>query len=172
MNKTILKIVPFLFFCNVVFAQSGIKVHVTDSLTSQPLSFANVAVEMNDELVEGTWTDINGNAVLKPLDTGVYYLVVVFQGYDYGVKQQIKVIQDSILFVTIQMEKTNELTAYTIGKFIPEKSPIKCYDTTVPGVLCVSYVESNWATGKFSREDISRFPSNDIAYVKDFFPHR
>lgn len=171
MIKRILQTIPLLFLCNIVFAQiGGIKVHVADSITAQPVSFAKVVLEMNDELLSGTWTDIYGNAVLKPLDTGVYYLIVISEGYDYGVKGNIKVSEDSVPSVKIAMQKTNELIVYFPCKYVPDKPKDKCVVSNAPGTFAVA--GSCWASGNFDRVDISRLPSNDISYVQDFFPHR
>ena len=84
MKKLIL--IPILFisvlaFSSVTVVAGILKGTVSDSKTGELLPFANVVVELKDELVTGVMSSFDGEFVIKPLKPGVYTVQVSFLGY-------------------------------------------------------------------------------------------
>ncbi len=82
---------------------SGIKVHLFDKLTNQPVQFANVVVEQGTNQVAGNMTDEKGYVELKPLDPGTYNVRAVFVGYHDYLLEGVRVSQDQLTHLEVPM---------------------------------------------------------------------
>jgi hypothetical protein len=112
---------------------SGIKVHVFDKTTNQPLPFANVVVESGDKQVAGTPTDLDGYAELKPLDPGTYNVRAVYEGHRDYVLNGVKVNQDVLASIEIPMVSVADTSIKGIT-VIQYRTPLVSHDTRTGGV--------------------------------------
>ncbi len=111
---------------------SGIKVHMFDKVTNQPVQFANVVVEQGTNQVAGTMTDEKGYAELKPLDPGTYNVRAVFVGYHDYVIEGVKVNQDVMAYLEVPMVSVADTSIkVTITRY---RIPLVTRDTRTGGI--------------------------------------
>ena len=81
-RKLYLSLVVLILLVISASAQTGeIRGKITESGTSEGAPFATVTAKMNNSIVQGAVTDIDGNYVIKPLNPGRYDIEVTSVGY-------------------------------------------------------------------------------------------
>lgn len=109
MIKSVWKIVPFLFVCSAAFGQlSGVQVKVIDRVSNHPLPSVNVQVYQDSKEVIRTQTNNNGVAEVAPLDAGTYDLKVTYQQYYTLLVKGVRVSEDSLSNMSLEMVQNEE----------------------------------------------------------------
>ena len=85
----------------------AIKGKVFDKETQEAIPFANVIIEINNEMLAGTTSDFDGNFTIKPISPGKYDLKVTYIGYKTVLVKGIVVNADKITFQDLGMEATS-----------------------------------------------------------------
>jgi hypothetical protein len=98
-----------------------LKVHLIDKTTKQPLPFANVVVEQNGTQVNGGVTDIDGIAVIKPLEPGNYTVKAVFEGYNEAINPPQYISSKKTTYLEISLKPITNLPTGIIVSV--EKTP-------------------------------------------------
>lgn len=78
-----------------------------DNQTGEPLPFANIAIYQNNQLVQGTNTDVNGNFIINPINPGYYQIRTSYIGYNNGA-QNVSVVQGQQPFMNLAMQASYE----------------------------------------------------------------
>ncbi|MPM02744.1 hypothetical protein SDC9_48999 [bioreactor metagenome] len=83
-----------------VFSQAGgtIKGTLVNSVTKDPVPYANVYVKYGDDLI-GAQTDDNGNFTIKPVPPGVYSVNFKCVGFTDAIVTDVRIMQDKITFL-------------------------------------------------------------------------
>ena len=78
-----LTLICALFFASLItFAQTGtLKGVVSNTMSGEPIPFANVIIEKNGNQTAGTTTDFDGNYTIKPIEPGTYTIKATFVGF-------------------------------------------------------------------------------------------
>ncbi|HTA28171.1 MAG TPA: carboxypeptidase regulatory-like domain-containing protein [Bacteroidia bacterium] len=124
---------------------SGIKVHMFDKVTNQPVQFANVVVEQGTNQVAGTMTDEKGYAELKPLDPGTYNVRAVFVGYHDYLINGVKVNQDVMAYIEIPMISVADTSIKVT--VISYRVPLVSRDTRTGGIADSADIHSRASGG-------------------------
>ncbi len=104
------------------YAQTGtLKGVITNTLTGEPIPFANLIIEKNGNQQGGTATDFDGNYTIKPVDPGTYSIKVTCVGF--GAVEITGVIV-SANKITFQDVKLQEGIAIGEIKIIEYKKPL------------------------------------------------
>ena len=104
------------------YAQTGtLKGVITNTLTGEPIPFANLIIEKNGNQTGGTATDFDGNYTIKPVDPGTYSIKVTCVGF--GAVEITGVIV-SANKITFQDVKLQEGIAIGEIKIIEYKKPL------------------------------------------------
>jgi len=95
----------FLLLYGLGFGQSGgIKGKIIDKSSQESIPFANVIIEDTlGKFISGATTDIDGKYTIKPIEPGLYNLILAYIGYDSLRIERIAVISDSISVINIEM---------------------------------------------------------------------
>jgi hypothetical protein len=81
--KTALFIIPILLLSGKVSAQSVVRGIITDASNSTPMAAANVVLlTLDEEIYQGTATDVNGFFIFNNVDEGDYIIRSTFIGYE------------------------------------------------------------------------------------------
>lgn len=89
-----------------VNAQSGtLKGVVVDSITNEPLPFANVIVELNGSQAGASQTDFDGKYTIKPLVPGKYSIKASYVGYSPAQINGVLISSDKITFYDVKLTK-------------------------------------------------------------------
>ena len=100
-------------------AQTGeIRGKVTESGTSEGVPFASVTAKMNNTIIQGGVTDIDGNYVIKPLNPGRYDIEVTSVGYQPAKQTGILVSVDKITFINLSIGKGIEIKEFVITEYV------------------------------------------------------
>ncbi|MDL2227941.1 TonB-dependent receptor [Bacteroidales bacterium OttesenSCG-928-K03] len=152
MLKRLLFSVGFsLVFGIGLFAQSGtLQGVITDKSTNEPIPFANVVAMVSGLQKGGSTTDFDGNYTIKPLEPGVYDLVVSYVGYHTQPVSNVRVIADQIMFVNVQL--VPETIDIGVVEIIEYEVPLIQKDKTQSG-------------GTITSEEIDKMPERSIAAV-------
>jgi hypothetical protein len=92
-----LMLILSIFVSTLLPAQGTLKGTVIDSLTEEPVPFANVYVKYGDNLI-GAQTALDGSFTIKPIPSGTYNLYVSFVGYGDKIITDIAIKNDKITF--------------------------------------------------------------------------
>lgn len=129
---------------------SALKGRVLDSETNEPLPFANVMIEQNNELLTGTTTDFDGQYTIKPIQSGYYNVKVSYVGYQPVRIDGVLLSPDKITFQDIKLKaSTIALEAFEVVEY---KTPLIAKDKTTSGAT-------------ITREDIQRMPGRSASSV-------
>lgn len=100
--------------------ESAIKVKLVDKANRETIPFANVVVEMGGIQVGVATTNIDGEAIIKPLNPGKYNVKATYVGYQTVVMENIGVAVGKTVYLNLEMSNaggieltTVELIAYT-----------------------------------------------------------
>ncbi len=106
MNKKFyLLLVVFMGFWHHVSAQTGfgeIRGKVRDE-KGKPVDYALVVAKLEGVAKRSTYTDDEGNYVLRPLDPGTYSIEVQFPGYEGDTTRGIVLSPDQIRFINVEI---------------------------------------------------------------------
>jgi len=137
----------------LVFSQTGsgtIKGKITDKQTKEPISFANVVVEIGGVQVGGTTSDFDGNFTIKPIPPGKVDLKASFVGYRPFMTRGIYVPPDKITFQNLELEAST--TTLNEIEVVDYKVPLISKDQTSSGATVTS-------------EDISKMANKSASAV-------
>lgn len=108
------------------FAQVGsgeLRGKLKDAETGEPLPFVNIIIEAGKRQVGGT-SDFDGNYILKPIPPGTYDVTVSFVGYNTRKITGVKINNDKITFLDIEMEagvRLDEVEIFEYSKPLIDK---------------------------------------------------
>ncbi|MGE5424095.1 MAG: TonB-dependent receptor domain-containing protein [Syntrophothermus sp.] len=118
----------------LVYSQTGsgtLKGKLTDKVTKEPISFANVIVEVGGVQVGGSTSDFDGNFLIKPIPPGKVDLKASYVGYTPFVMSGVVILADKITFQDIALNpQTTQLQEVEITTY---KVPLISKDQTVSG---------------------------------------
>lgn len=78
--------------------QSTLKGRVLDAKTNEALPFANIAVYSGNQIITNVSTDIDGQYTIKPIQSGVYSVKVLYVGYNSTQINNIRLEPNKITF--------------------------------------------------------------------------
>jgi len=135
MLRNLLFTVALVLTANLlVFSQTGsgtLKGKITDKATKEPISFANIVIEIGGVQAGGATSDIDGNFMIKPIPPGKIDLKATFVGYKSLTLTGIVIFQDKIQFQNLELEaQTTNLQEVEIVQY---KVPLISKDQTVSG---------------------------------------
>ena len=133
MLKRVRLIIAATLCSGMVFAQTGLKIHVIDKKTQAPVSFAAVGVEKNGVVIISAQADIDGYAELKPLDPDKYDVRVEEIGYHTALQSGLQVSQDVLSRYTIEMSSEMDTSIHQVTIFRRVKTPIISVNTQSGG---------------------------------------
>ena len=113
------------------YGAGALKGRVFDSETEEPLAFANIVIEDNENMVGGATSDFDGNYIIKPVPPGVYDLTATYMGYKTLKVNNLIINPDQITFYDLGLEASaTELEAVVVTDY---KIPLINKDKTVSG---------------------------------------
>jgi hypothetical protein len=118
----------------LVFSQTGsgtLKGKIVDKATKEPISFANIVVEVGGVQVGGSTSDFDGNFQIKPIPPGRVDLKASFVGYKPFMYKGVIIMPDKITFQDLQLE-TSTTTLQEI-EVVEYKVPLISKDQTTSG---------------------------------------
>ena len=120
----LLTLLLFLFFSvsSIVFAQSGsLRGNVVDKDTQAPLPFVKIKLIQNEKLIGGAYSDIDGRYIISAIPAGTYNLHISYVGYSDVQIEGIKIMNDKITFVDVEMDAATQ----QIDEIMIMESPAK-----------------------------------------------
>ena len=122
MWRKIYSIVALVCFTSLAFAQTGtLKGVISDVMSGEPISFANIIIEKGGSQYAGTTTDFDGKYTIKPIEPGSYSVKATFVGYQ---TIEITGVILSANKITFQDVKLQEGVALGEIKIIEYKKPL------------------------------------------------
>ena len=118
----------------MVFSQTGsgtLKGKIIDKGTKEPISFANVVVEVGGVQVGGSTSDFDGNFTIKPIPPGKVDLKASFVGYKPFMYRGIIILADKITFQNLELEAST--TTLNEIEVVDYKVPLISKDQTTSG---------------------------------------
>ena len=118
----------------LVFSQTGsgtLKGKIIDKATKEPISFANVVIEVGGVQVGGSTSDFDGNFTIKPIPPGKVDLKASFVGYKPFMYRGIYVSPDKITFQNLELEAST--TTLNEIEVVDYKVPLISKDQTTSG---------------------------------------
>ncbi len=118
----------------LVFSQTGsgtLKGKIVDKKTKEPISFANIVVEVGGVQVGGSTSDFDGNFQIKPIPPGRVDLKASFVGYKPFMYKGVIIMPDKITFQDLELE-TSTTTLQEI-EVVEYKVPLISKDQTTSG---------------------------------------
>ncbi len=109
LKKLLLSLGILLFISNIIYSQGtgSVKGKVVDD-KGQPAEFANVSILLDNKLVTGASTDLEGNFFIKSIPVGKYDLKVTYQGMADGFINGVSISDDDITFLDkIKLEQSS-----------------------------------------------------------------
>jgi len=137
----------------LVFSQTGsgtLKGKIIDKATKEPISFANVVIEVGGVQVGGSTSDFDGNFTIKPIPPGKVDLKASFVGYKPFMYRGIYVSPDKITFQNLELEAST--TTLNEIEVVDYKVPLISKDQTTSG-------------GTVTSEEISKMANKSAASV-------
>jgi hypothetical protein len=154
MLRNLLFTIGFVLATSVlVFSQTGsgtLKGKIIDKATKEPISFANVVVEVGGVQVGGSTSDFDGNFTIKPIPPGKVDLKASFVGYKPFMYRGIYVSPDKITFQNLELEAST--TTLNEIEVVDYKVPLISKDQTTSG-------------GTVTSEEISKMANKSAAAV-------
>jgi hypothetical protein len=137
----------------LVFSQTGagtIKGKLIDKKTKEPISFANIIVEVGGVQVGGSTSDFDGDFTIKPVPPGKVDLKASFVGYKPFMYKGIIISPDKITFQNLELEAST--TTLNEIEVVDYKVPLISKDQTTSG-------------GTVTSEEISKMANKSAASV-------
>ncbi|MEI7896663.1 MAG: TonB-dependent receptor [bacterium] len=154
MLRNLLFTIGFVLATSVlVFSQTGsgtLKGKIIDKATKEPISFANVVVEVGGVQVGGSTSDFDGNFTIKPIPPGKVDLKASFVGYKPFMYRGIYISPDKITFQNLELEAST--TTLNEIEVVDYKVPLISKDQTTSG-------------GTVTSEEISKMANKSAAAV-------
>jgi outer membrane receptor protein involved in Fe transport len=154
MLRNLLFTIGFVLATSVlVFSQTGsgtLKGKIIDKATKEPISFANVVVEVGGVQVGGSTSDFDGNFTIKPIPPGKVDLKASFVGYNPFMYRGIYISPDKITFQNLELEAST--TTLKEIEVVDYKVPLISKDQTTSG-------------GTVTSEEISKMANKSAAAV-------
>lgn len=94
---------------NIVDGQSALRGIVSDGETEQPVSFANIVLYKNGEMITGCTTDFDGRYTIKPIKSGYYDVKVSYIGYENFEMKGVVLNADKITFQDFKIQPSTML---------------------------------------------------------------
>ena len=136
-----------------IYAQiTQIRGFVKDSFSSEPLPFVNVVVLKSGVQKGGASTDIEGNYLIKPIESGIYDVSVSYIGYKTKHVKNVKVDTTKITILNIFL--------------VPSSSMIKETVITTYSKPLISRDEGS--SGRLSKSEIRKAPTRSISSCYDY----
>ncbi len=111
-------IVALVFSSSLAFAQTGtLKGVVSNSMTGEPIPFANVIIEKNGNQTAGTTTDFDGNFTIKPIEPGNYTVKATFVGYGTVEVTGVIISANKITFQNVKLQEGVAIGEVTIIEY-------------------------------------------------------
>lgn len=121
-----------LVFTTLAFSQQGrLQGKVYEKGSREPVSFANIVLEVGGSIVAGATSDFNGNYVINPIPPGKYDLRATFVGYNPVFVKGISITGNQITFYDVVMMGTS-IDLQTV-EVIEYKIPLISKDQTTSG---------------------------------------
>ena len=137
----------------LVFSQTGsgtIKGKIVDKKTKEPISFANIIVEVGGVQVGGSTSDFDGDFTIKPIPPGKVDLKASFVGYKPFMYRGIIISPDKITFQNLELEAST--TTLNEIEVVDYKVPLISKDQTTSG-------------GTVTSEEITKMPNTSAESV-------
>ena len=154
MLRNLLFTIGFVLATSVlVFSQTGsgtLKGKIIDKATKEPISFANVVIEVGGVQVGGSTSDFDGNFTIKPIPPGKVDLKASFVGYKPFMYRGIYVSPDKITFQNVELEAST--TTLNEIEVVDYKVPLISKDQTTSG-------------GTVTSEEISKMANKSASAV-------
>lgn len=94
--------------------ESAIKVRLVDKANKETIPFANVVVEMGGIQVGVATTNIDGEAVIKPVNPGKYNVKATYVGYQTVVMENVSVAVGKIVPLNLEMTNAGGIELTTV----------------------------------------------------------
>jgi hypothetical protein len=88
-----------------------------DSQTGEPLPFVNIVLQRGGQQINGASTDFDGNYTIRPIDSGVYDVVVSYVGYNAKKVDGVRVSSDKITFLDIELDAGVRLEEFEVVEY-------------------------------------------------------
>ncbi|MDY0141385.1 MAG: carboxypeptidase-like regulatory domain-containing protein [Bacteroidales bacterium] len=150
LRKLLLVIMAFAVASAGLYAQGTLNGSITDAATGEPIPFANVTIEENNNIVTGGMTDFDGRYSIKPIPVGKYTVSASYVGYATLMYNNVQVSGGSITFQNFELNASAEMLAEVEIK--EYKVPLIAKDQTASG-------------GTVGSEDIAKMPGRSAAAV-------
>ena len=152
MLKRLLFSVGFsLVFGIGLLAQSGtLQGVIKDEATKEPIPFANVVAMVSGLQKGGAQTDFDGNYTIKPLEPGLYDVVVSCVGFNKTTITGVRITPDKIAFNDVNLKSA------TVGL-----EGIEVKDYAVPLIQ----KDKTSVGGTMTSEEIDKMPEKSVAAV-------
>ena len=96
----------FCLFSGLTFAQTGtLKGVISNTMTGEPIPFANVVIEKNGNQSGGTTSDFDGNYTIKPIEPGNYTIKATFVGFGAVEITGVIISANKITFQDIKLQE-------------------------------------------------------------------
>lgn len=117
-----LYLLGLIFLCSSlsVYAQVGtgtLQGKLTDASTGEPLPFVNIVLQKGDQQVAGGATDFDGKYTIKPINPGVYDVLVSYVGYNSKKIEGVKINNAKITFLDIALESGIKLDEFEVVEY-------------------------------------------------------
>jgi len=140
-----------ILFSSLSYSPSGtLRGRIFDKDTKEPISFANIVIELGGNQIAGTTSDFDGNYLIRPIPQGTYSVRATYVGYKTVVVKGVIINGDQIRFFNIEMESTVETLAEIV--VTAYKVPLISKDETVSG-------------GHVTSQEIKKMPNRNASSV-------
>lgn len=112
------------------WSQSSLEGKVTDTLSGEPLIFANVILYKNGNLITGTQTDLDGNYVFSNVDPGTYDVEASYTGYPNQRQSRVIILAGKAIRLDFKMNAGLVLQGVVVVDY---KVPLIEQDNTTQG---------------------------------------
>ncbi len=127
----------------------SLKGKISDASTGEALPFVNVVLERQGTQVTGGASDFDGEYFIKPIDPGVYDVVVTYVGYQPQRQEGVVVSSNKISFLDLKLNAGVELKEFEVIQY---NVPLIDRDGGASG-------------GTVTREDIAKMPGRSAAAI-------
>ena len=88
-----------------------------DYQTGEPLPFVNIVLQRGDQQINGAATDFDGNYTIRPIDSGVYDVVVSYVGYNAKKVEGVRISSGKITFLDIELDAGVRLEEFEVVEY-------------------------------------------------------
>jgi hypothetical protein len=127
----------------------SLKGKITDAKSGEELPFVNVVLERQGTQVTGGASDFSGEYFIKPIEPGVYDVVVTYVGYQPQRQEGVVISSNKISFLDLKLNAGVELKEFEVIQY---NVPLIDRDGGASG-------------GTVTREDIARMPGRSAEAI-------